>query len=72
MGKGCVGRRDGEYKKGRERMGGKGRTYVDLIGGLGARSANEKVVGLDVTVDQGFIVHGLNAGELHEAEKKRR
>lgn len=37
---------------------------VDDIGGLSARSADEEVVGLDVTVDEVLLVDCLHAREL--------
>lgn len=35
------------------------------IGGLGARYTNQKVVGLDVAINERFLVDGLHAGHLH-------
>lgn len=37
---------------------------MDNVGGLGIRAADEEVVGLDVTVDQIFLVDRLDAREL--------
>lgn len=37
---------------------------VDDVGSLGARAADQEVVGLDVTVDEVLLVDGLDAGQL--------
>ena len=44
--------------------------YVDNIGRLGAWPANEKVVGLDISVDEVLLVYCLYPGELRLSSAK--
>lgn len=37
---------------------------MDDIGGLRSGTANQKVIGLDITVDEVLFVDGLDAGKL--------
>ena len=39
--------------------------YVNLVGGLRAGDSNQEVVWLDVAVDEGFLMNGLDARNLH-------
>ncbi len=38
---------------------------VNSVGRLCARDTNQEVVRLDIAVDEGLLVNGLNASDLH-------
>lgn len=44
---------------------------VDDVGALGAGSADEEVIGLDVAVDQVLLVDGLHPRQLKRVSMKR-
>ena len=45
---------------------------VDDIGGFGAGAADEEVVGFDVSINEVFLVNGLDAGKLHRVSTTKR